>query len=115
MVTTFSKKDTAYIMAPILLEGLHKVRTQSRLPRALVHGPTKYQGYGIYDPWALQLVEHICYRAHTGVVAASLDADVTEQVWVHKEYPSRSRRMASSAESTAQRSPNEFGLPFHQF
>ena len=56
-----------------------------------------------------------CYRAHTGVVAASLDADVTEQVWVHKEYPSRSRRMDSSAESTAQRSPNEFGLPFHQF
>ena len=29
------------------------------MPRALVHGPLKYQGLGVDDLWAVQLVEHV--------------------------------------------------------
>ena len=46
-------------MAPILGFGLQSVRIQHRLPRALVYAPLKYQGVGLRDPWATQLISHL--------------------------------------------------------
>ena len=47
MATTMSKAQLRTVMAPILTEGLHKIRQQKNMPRALVYGPKKYQGNGI--------------------------------------------------------------------
>ena len=50
VTTSFSKKDCAYFMAPILRFGLQSVRIQRQLPRALVYAPLKYQAIGLHDP-----------------------------------------------------------------
>ena len=59
VTTSFSKKDCAYFMAPILRCGLQSVHIQHQLPRALVYAPLKYQGVGLHDPWVTQLVSHL--------------------------------------------------------
>ena len=59
VATSFTKQQTDYIMAPILKAGLHSIQVQSNFPRDLVYGPTRYQGLGISDPWAVQLIEHL--------------------------------------------------------
>ena len=59
MVTTFTKQDTDYIMAPILQAALPSIQVQKNLPRTLVYAPIKYQGLGIKDLWTSQLIEHL--------------------------------------------------------
>ena len=59
VATTFTKKECAYFMAPILRFGLNSVRLQNRLPSALVYAPSKYQGIGLHDPWVTQLITHL--------------------------------------------------------
>ena len=59
VATTFSKKDCAYFMAPILRFGLNSLCLQHRLPRALVYALLKFQGIGLRDPWATQLIAHL--------------------------------------------------------
>jgi hypothetical protein len=59
VTTTFSPEDCAHIMAPILSVGLRRLGIQRHFPRVLAYAPLKYQGLGIRDPWATQLIEHI--------------------------------------------------------
>ena len=59
VVTTFTRDDCAYIMALILTAGLLSVRVQQNMPQTLVYAPLKFQGLGISDPWAVQLIEHL--------------------------------------------------------
>ena len=56
VATTLTRRDCGTIMAPT---GLHSVDVQKNLPRALVYAPLRYQGMGIADPWATQLIEHL--------------------------------------------------------
>jgi hypothetical protein len=41
------------------LAGLHAIHVQCSMPLDLVYRPTKFQGLGIHNPWATQLIEHI--------------------------------------------------------
>ena len=59
VTTSFTQKECAYIMSPILTSGLHAIRLQKHLPQTLVYAPIKYQGIGLPNPWITQLIEHI--------------------------------------------------------
>ena len=59
VTSSFTKKECSYIMAPILEAGLPAIHTQRRLPRVLVHGPKRFQGYAIPDIWANQIIDHL--------------------------------------------------------
>ena len=62
-------------MAPILHFGLNSIRLQHRLPRALVYAPLKFQGIGLHDPWATQLIAHLqlfLRHSHTPSIPGTL-------------------------------------------
>ncbi len=59
MATYMTKKDTDYIMAPILQAALPLCSVQKNLPRKLVYGTLRAQGWDIQDPYAVQLIEHL--------------------------------------------------------
>jgi hypothetical protein len=62
---SFTKKQCSKIMAPILTTSLHSVHVQKKLRRVLVYSPLRYQGLGIADPWATQIIEHLhCILCH---------------------------------------------------
>ena len=65
VATSLTPKHCSRIMSPILKAALHSVRVQKNLPRPLVYGPIKYQGLGVSDPWAIQLIHHLhCILRH---------------------------------------------------
>jgi hypothetical protein len=59
VATSLTKNQCGTMMTPLLKAGLHAIHVQRNMPLALVYGPTKFQGLGIQDPWATQLIEHI--------------------------------------------------------
>jgi Reverse transcriptase (RNA-dependent DNA polymerase) len=48
-ITTFSRKECDWIMAPVLRVALSHSGVCNNLPRAIVYAPLKYQGLGIPD------------------------------------------------------------------
>ena len=64
VTTTFSQKDCAHIMAPILPSCLSSLKVQRNLPQTLVYAPLAYLGLGIHDPWLSQLIAHIQVILH---------------------------------------------------
>jgi len=57
--TSISKKDMQDIMRPILQAALPKTRTQKHFPRKLVYGTLMSEGFGVCDPSASQVIEHV--------------------------------------------------------
>jgi len=57
--TSISKKDMQDIMRPILQAALPKACIQKHCPRKLVHGTLMSKGFGVYDPSASQVIEHV--------------------------------------------------------
>ena len=57
--TTFTQRQCKYILAPVLMAGLPASGVVRTCPRAVVHGPTKYQGLGIPDLYLEQGIAHI--------------------------------------------------------
>jgi len=53
------KKDMQDIMRPILQAALPKARIQKHFPRKLVYGTLMYEGVGVCDPSASQVIEHV--------------------------------------------------------
>ena len=59
MATTFSKKDIHEIMSPLLCHILPLCGFQKHMPRALIFGSHRFQGWQLHDPWHTQLIEHL--------------------------------------------------------
>jgi len=57
--TFISKKDMQDIMCPILQAALPKARTQKQFPRKRVCGTLMSEAFGVYDPSASQVIEHV--------------------------------------------------------
>jgi len=57
--TTFTETECHAIIRPILMAGLPASGIARTFPRALVHGPVRFQGLGLPDPWATQGTQHI--------------------------------------------------------
>jgi hypothetical protein len=53
-VTTFSQKDCAYIMAPVLKAALSLSCVVNTIPRTLVYAPLQYQGLNLLDLYVEQ-------------------------------------------------------------
>jgi exonuclease III len=65
--TSLTAKQCAYIMSPILKAMLPTIHVQRNMPRVLLYSPHRYQGRGINDPWAIQLIKHLlCILRHCG-------------------------------------------------
>jgi hypothetical protein len=65
VATSLTAKQCKAIMSPMLTAGLHSIGIQRNLPQVLVYGPIQYQGLGVRDPWATQLIEHLhCILRH---------------------------------------------------
>ncbi|MGL4350682.1 MAG: hypothetical protein ACRCT2_09010, partial [Plesiomonas shigelloides] len=63
--TSFTKEQCAHIMAPILYAMLPTIKVQRNMPRVLVYAPERYQGGGVNDPRAIQLILHLhCILRH---------------------------------------------------
>jgi len=56
---SISKKDMQDIMRPILQAALPNARIQKHFPRKLVYSTLMSEGFGVYDPSASQVIEHI--------------------------------------------------------
>lgn len=52
--TSLTKKDWEDILKPVLKQLLPKARYSSKFPRAVLYGPTYYQGLGIPHLWYKQ-------------------------------------------------------------
>jgi hypothetical protein len=59
MATYLSKVQCEKIMRPFLNAGLSASGVVRLMPRAIVWGPTRYQGLGIRHLWTTQGVEHL--------------------------------------------------------
>jgi hypothetical protein len=59
MATYLSKVQCEKIMRPFLNAGLSASGVVCSMPRAIVWGPTRYQGLGICHLWTTQGVEHL--------------------------------------------------------
>jgi hypothetical protein len=59
MATYLQKKQCKEIMRPFLNAGLSASGACSKMPRAIVWGPTRHQGSGICHLWTTQGVEHL--------------------------------------------------------
>ena len=57
--TVLSKAQCEQIMSPLLQAGLPCAGISRNFPRALVYGPTKYQGLGVTSLYTTQGIEHI--------------------------------------------------------
>jgi len=57
--TSSSKNDMQDIMCPILQVALPKARIQKHFLRKLVYGTLMSEGFGVYNPSASQVIEHI--------------------------------------------------------
>jgi len=57
--TSISKKDMQDIMRPIFQAALPKARIQKHFPRKLVYGTLMSKGFGVHDPSASQVIEHV--------------------------------------------------------
>jgi len=57
--TSISKKDMQDIMRLILQAALPKARIQKHFPHKLVYGTLMSKGFGVYDPLASQVIEHV--------------------------------------------------------
>ena len=58
---TLTRKECAHIIAPILEIGLPKASICRNFPRAVLFGPKKEGGMGLWDPYNFQGLERISY------------------------------------------------------
>jgi len=59
VATTFTESQCTEIMKPVLQQGLPLLGVNRNFPRAVAHGPTKYQGLNLPNLHTEQLIAHI--------------------------------------------------------
>jgi hypothetical protein len=57
--TCLTKADWTKVMAPLLKAVLPQSGFSQSFPRAVLYGPTEFQGMGMMDPWILQELKHL--------------------------------------------------------
>jgi hypothetical protein len=71
-LTSFSRSDCRYIMAPALQTGLHLCGATRVLPREIVFGPESLLGLNIQDPYVAQGIQHLNVLSFYGPIDDSL-------------------------------------------